>query len=296
MKFLFSFVAIGMALFMVSCNNNSGQDDDSWAKERDSLQTVNAQQQTLINDMTTTMADISASLDTIAKYEGMIVRRIDENGHPLSKQDLKSRLSTLSDIIRNQREKMEVMEKSISEGKSSIGKLKSIISYLSASLEQREAEIQKLRREVDSKNFSIARLNTRVAHLKDTVASVRQENEERLQQIESQKEQHQMVLNEVFYVVGTKEQLINTGVLSKSGTFLKKKKINFASIDKSMLTKADRRTLKQIKIQGKSPKMLSDAPKGTYALEKNGTTSTLTILDTDKFWSANNKILVIQVK
>lgn len=297
MKYLYSLVAICAISFSIaSCGNktqNSGK--SAWERELDSLQSVNAQQQMILDDMTTTMADISMSLDTIAMHESMIIRRVDEEGNPLSKKGLKSKLNTLAEIIKNQREKMAEMEKAMSEGKSSVTQLKSIIAYLNASLEQKEAEIQQLKAEVDSKNFSIARLNTHVSSLRDTVASVRQENEEQRQQMERQTAQHETAMNEVYYIIGTKDKLLNYGVLSKSGLF-KKSKVNFSSIDKSVLIKGDKRNLKKININGKSPKMLSDAPNGSYSLDKGESSSTLTILDAEKFWSANNKILVIQVK
>lgn len=297
MKYLYSLVAICAISFSIaSCGNKTQESGKSaWEKERDSLQSVNAQQQMILDDMTTTMADISMSLDTIAMHESMIIRRVDEEGNPLSKKGLKSKLNTLAEIIKNQREKMAEMEKAMSEGKSSVTQLKSIIAYLNASLEQKEAEIQQLKAEVDSKNFSIARLNTHVSSLRDTVASVRQENEEQRQQMERQTAQHETAMNEVYYIIGTKDKLLNYGVLSKSGLF-KKSKVNFSSIDKSVLIKGDKRNLKKININGKSPKMLSDAPNGSYSLDKGESSSTLTILDAEKFWSANNKILVIQVK
>lgn len=297
MKYLSSLVAICAISFSIASCGNKTQDSgkSAWERERDSLQSVNAQQQMILDDMTTTMADISMSLDTIAMHESMIIRRVDEEGNPLSKKGLKSKLNTLADIIKNQREKMAEMEKAMAEGKSSVTQLKSIIAYLNASLEQKEAEIQQLKAEVDSKNFSIARLNTHVSSLRDTVASVRQENEEQRQQMERQAAQHETAMNEVYYIIGTKDKLLNYGILSKSGLF-KKLKVNFSSIDKSVLTKGDKRNLKKININGKSPKMLSDAPKESYALDNGASSSTLTILDADKFWSANNKILVIQVK
>lgn len=295
MRYLYSLVAVCAISFSITSCGNKSQDNSAWEKERDSLQSVNAQQQMILDDMTTTMADISMSLDTIAMHESMIIRRVDEEGNPLSKKGLKSKLNTLAEIIKNQREKMAEMEKAMAEGKSSVTQLKSIIAYLNASLEQKEAEIQQLKAEVDSKNFSIARLTTHVSSLRDTVESVRQENEEQRQQMERQNAQHETAMNEVFYVIGTKEKLLNYGVISKSGLF-KKSKVNFSSIDKSVLSKGDKRTLKKININGKSPKILSDAPDGSYSLDKGSPSSTLTITDPERFWSANNKILVIQVK
>ena len=284
---------IGVILF--SCEEKV-QEDNTLQKERDSLLLVNTQQQKILDDMTSTMASISMSLDTIAKHESMIIRRVDETGKPLSKKDLKEKIAALSEYISNQREMMSEMEKDIADGKSSIVQLKSIIAYLNTSLEQKEMEIEQLKGELESKNYSIARLNTHVSNLKDTVESVRQENEEQRLQMERESAQHESALNEVFYIIGTKDQLIANGILTQTGAIFKKSKINFASIDKTVLNKGDKRVLKTIIINGKSPKILNEEPKGSYTLEKGSSTSTLTILDAEKFWSTNNRILVIQVK
>lgn len=287
-------VVCAISFSLLSCGNN-GQNKSSLEKERDSLLSVNAQQQMIVDEMTSTMAEISMSLDTINMHETMIINRVDEKGNPLSKQSLKLKLNTLSEVIKIQREKIAAMEDSLTKDKSYLLKLKSIISYLNTSLMQKEQEIHQLRAEVDSKNFNIAKLRSHVSNLRDTVASVRQKNEEQEKEMIQQKQQHESDMNTVYYVIGTKEKLVNGGIISKSGLF-KKSKINFASIDKSMLVKDDKRTLKKITINGKSPKMLSEAPNGSYSIDKGSSSSTLIISDSEKFWSANNKILVIQIK
>ena len=292
MKRLPTILAIGAMFFtMFSCGNESNKTVEN---ERDSLKTITAQQQTILDDMTSAMASISKSLDSIALQEKMIINGVDESGIPLSKKNLKSRLETLSEIVKGQRSKLGAMEKSLGHDNPAVKELQSIISYINTSLEQKEVEIEKIKAEVDSKDFSIARLNSRVTTLNNTVASVQQENEEQREQMKQQSAQYQASINEVFYVIGTKDDLIDNGILEQSGTLFQKVAINFAAINKSFLTKADKRTLKTIKINGKSPKILSEEPKGSYTLDKEK--NILTITDSEKFWSTNNTILVIQVK
>lgn len=292
MKRLFSLLAFGAIFFtMSSCGDSNVK---SVQTERDSLKTITLQQQTILDDMTSAMAGISKSLDSIALHEKMIINGVDEAGVPLNKKNLKSRLETLSELVKVQRSKLGAMEKSLGYDNPAVKELQSIISYINTSLEQKEEEIEKIKAEVDSKDFSIARLNSRVSTLNNTVASVQQENEEQREQMKQQSAQYQASINEVFYVIGTKDQLVEKGILSQSGAIFSKSTINFASINKSALTKADKRTLKTIKINGKSPKILSEEPKGSYTLDKDK--NVLTINDSEKFWSTNNKILVIQVK
>ena len=281
-----------MFFTMLSCGSN--ESSKTLTNERDSLKVITTQQQMILDDMTSAMAGISKSLDSIALQEKMIINGVDEAGVPLSKKNLKSRLETLSEIVKGQRSRLGALEKSLGHDNPAVKELKSIISYINTSLEQKEDEIEQIRAEVDSKDFSIARLSSRVTTLNNTVASVQQENEAQREQMKQQSAQYQASINEVFYVIGTKDQLVESGVLSSSGAIFSKATINFASINKSALTKADKRTLKTIKINGKSPKILSEEPKGSYTLDKDK--NVLTITDSEKFWSTNNKILVIQVK
>lgn len=292
MKRLFFISMVGAAFFMLSsCGNGSGT---SITNERDSLKTITMQQQTILDDMTSVMASISKSLDSIAIQEKMIINGVDETGEPLTKKNLKSRLETLSEIVKGQRSKLGAMEKSLGDNNPAVKELQSIISYINTSLEQKEGEIEQIKAEVDSKDFSIASLSSRVTSLYHTVASVQQENAAQREQLKQQSAEFQASINEVFYVIGTKDELIAKGILSQTGALFSKATINFASINKSYLTKADKRTLNTIKINGKSPKILSEEPKDSYTLDKDK--NILKITNSEKFWSTNNRILVIQVK
>lgn len=286
-------IALAMVAGLSSCGANKAGDDDSLKQERDSLSQVVAQQQTVLDDMTSVMADISTCLDTIAAHEKVIVSGVDENGNRLSKKGIQNRLEVLAKVIREQKEKLGALEAKFQNSTVQIGQLHSIITFLESSLAQKDREVEQLRAEVNSKNFSVAVLEEKVSLMNDTLSVERATNTEQKQQIAKQDAQ----LNEVYYIVGTDDQLISKGVVKKEGKIIKKKKVNFSNINKSVLTKGDIRTLRTINISGKSPKILSEVPKGSYSLDKNGKDSyTLRITNPDSFWSANNRILIIQVK
>ena len=295
MKKIVYWVIAALCVSVLGACHKESKEEPAWLHERDSLIAVNEQQQMLLDEMTTTMAEIAMGLDSIANHERMIIKRVDEQGHPLNKKNLKEKVHALAGLIQNLREKMDALQQSMENGREAMGQLKNIISYLNITLEQKEVEIVKLQKEIDGKNFSIAQLSSRVSSLQDTVETVRQEKEEQKQELEKIIEDQDVAINEVYYIIGTKKQLLQYGVLSKEG-FFKKTKINVASVDKSILTKADKRTLQTILITGKSPKILSAAPKGSFTMENTSEGTLLTILNQDQFWSSNNRILIIQVK
>lgn len=290
-------IAISFATIVIasvtSCGRKDNTMEESWKQERDSLTRVNSQQQAVLDQMTAAMAEIAFCLDTIAVHERVIVTGIDEEGNRLSRKSIRNRLEILAQVISEQKEKLGALEEKFSNSTMQIGKLHSIIEFLENSLAKKDAEVEKLKSEVSSSNYRVVALEEKVSNMNDTIVSERAVNSEQKQQIAQQDAQ----LNEVYYIIGTEEQLISKGILSKEGKIIKKKKINFSNINKSALTKGDIRTVKSISIRGKSPKILSDVPKGSYSLDKTGNDmATLHITNPTSFWSANNRILIIQVK
>lgn len=289
---IFSLVAI-LTVALSSCGNGNSAAEEQWSHERDSLNTVNSQQKAVLDNMTATMAEIAACLDTIALHEKVIISGVDEEGNRLDRKGIRARLDILAQVIQEQRERLGALEAKFSQNAAQIAQLHSIIEFLEHSLSQKDAEVDRLKTELNARNFSVAALEERVSLMSDTITAERNTNSEQRQQIAQQDAQ----LNEVYYAIGTDEQLVSKGILKKEGKIFKKKKVDFSSINKSVLTKGDIRTLRSISVRGKSPKILSDVPKGSYTLDKNSDDSyTLRITNPTSFWSANNRILIIQVK
>jgi len=282
-----------LSSFLFSCGKGNKSAEEQWTQERDSLNRVNSSQQAVLDNMTAAMAEIAFCLDTIAVHEQVIISGVDEEGNRLSRKGIKNRLEILAQVIKEQKEKLGTLEEKFSQNAEQIGKLHSIIEFLENSLSQKDAEVERLKAEVNTKNFNVAVLEQKVSLMSDTITAERATNTEQRQQIAHQDAQ----LNEVYYVIGTDDQLVSKGILKKEGKIFKKKKVDFSNISKSVLTKGDIRNLKTISINGKSPKILSDVPKGSYLLDKVGDTSyTLRITNPTSFWSANNRILIIQIK
>ena len=100
---------------------------------------------------------------------------------------------------------------------------------------------------------------------------------------------------EVYYVIGTKKELVANGLLTGGGLF-SKKKVDYSAVVKGKFKQADKRNMTSLNIGGKSPKVLSGMPVGSYTIQQNSKTSyTLKIIDADKFWSIS-KFLIIEVK
>ena len=275
-------------ILLCSCGNKFAEQESKWQHELDSINGVNKQKQSIIDGMTSTIVEVSIGLDSITRMERIIISGIDETGAPITRRGMKVRLEALSNLIKEQKAHMMMLEQDSSEKKAAIEELKSIIVFLNATLEEKNAEIEKLQQELNNKNFNIKKLISKLTDMTDTISSVRQENDEQRQMIDEQMSS----LNVAYYIVGTKQQLVNWGILSKPN-ILGQSKILYSSIDKSVLNKVDIRHFKTLQIEGKHPKILSSIPKESYSINESGV---LTINNIDSFWSGNNKILIVQVK
>lgn len=290
---IISVLSLATSVALTSCGNSNNAALEQWQHERDSLTRVNSQQQAVLDNMTEAMAEIAFCLDTIAVHEKAIITGIDEEGKRLSRKGIRNRLEILAQVIHEQREKLGALEEKFSQNAAQIGQLHSIIEFLETSLSQKDAEVDRLKAELNAKDFNVAALEEKVLLMNDTITAERTTNLEQRQQLAHQDAQ----LNEVYYVIGTDDQLVGRGILKKEGKLFKKKKVDFSNINKSLLTKGDIRTLNSINVRGKSPKILCDVPAGSYFFEKvSDDNYMLRIIDTSSFWSANNRILIIQVK
>jgi len=293
--------AFGLLLastLVFSCSND-GKLIERLQQQNDSLSQVSVQQQDVIDGLASTMEEITLTMDTIASQERIVLSGVDERGVPLTKRNMRAKLEALSNLIKDQHGRLDSLGKALEGSNATVAKLRGVVNMLTKSLDERTRELDSLRTVLAYKDININQLGTQVANLTDTVNTVKNENASQRQTIAKQEQniaQQDTQLHEVYYIIGTKDELMAAGVLVKQGGLFKKKKVNFDGLNKSALKKGDIRTLKTINIPSKSAKILGEVPESSYSMTQGETASRLDITNPTRFWSSNNRVLVIQVK
>ena len=294
-------IALGLVLMAgmgISCSND-GKIIERLQQQNDSLNQVSMQQQGVIDGLASTMEEITLSIETIASQERAVLTGVDERGVPLTKRNMKAKLEALSTLIRDQHSRLDSLGKALEGSNATVAKLRGIVNTLTKSLDERSKELDSLRTVLAHKDIDLNMLGTQVADLTDTVNTVKTINATQKQTIAQQEQnisEQDAQLHEVYYVIGTKDELMAAGVLTKQGGLFSKKKVNFAEMNRSVLKKGDIRTMKSITIPSKNFKILGEVPESAYTLTHGENASSLTITNPDKFWSSNNRVLVILVK
>ena len=91
-------------------------------------------------------------------------------------------------------------------------------------------------------------------------------------------------------VIGTSRDLKEKGLLT--GGLLKKKKVNYESLNQALFTKIDIRNTTQFNIPSKKAKVLTDAPSDSYSITQNGNSCTLRITNVPRFWSISRYLII----
>lgn len=277
--------SLSVALCLSSCEDKEKKQmeaDQEW------LRSENEYLQQNYNDLQNFLNVVAASLDTIAWHQqGLLVSPGGEGSSTqmATKEQIMQHIKDFDELLNRQRDRIASLEANLQQQKDqnteSAKTMQAIIDALKKQVEEKDAMIAELNAKLEQKDVDIADLQESVEHLTTEKTALEGELTEKTDQI-----------NEAYWIAGSKKELKNLGVLT-SGGLLKKKKLDASNFDTSIFTKVDIRELKQLKLDDKSPKILTQMPEGSYEIKDNGDkTSTLVITDAEKFWSITNYLVI----
>lgn len=282
MKTLFTTTLATFVFFLFSCGNSTGNSD-----EMDSLRIKVAEQESqLVNDEEFIQL-MNVSMDSVIMADGSTILNVREGVIP-TKNKMRQNLEAYKLILQSQREKILELQNKLENQKTNHSKqLKELLAKLTLQLDEKDAEIARLQELVENDKVTIAELNKTVGVLKKDISDLKIQNKEQENALITQSN----MMNEAYYIVGSKKELKQLGLVS-GGNIFKKSKLDLSQIDASKFRKIDIRETTSISIPGKSPKILTQAPKGSYTISSNGSGSVLVINDATSFWSVNNYLVI----
>lgn len=274
------------ACVITSCNNKT----EEMQEQIDSLNTVLAMQESQLQSTNAFIDIMNTSMDSVIMADGSFIVGADKEGVLSSREKMQENLDTYNKMLQNQRNRIEELEKQIKDNQDAASKkMNAMIAKMKAQIDAKDAEIGRLKEELANNRLSIAQLQQRVQNLSKDVAYLTLETQRQQQDLDEANTK----LSTAYYIVASKKELKKLGIMTGS-SLLKKAKLDMSDADTKSFTQIDVNKTKTIQIPDKSPKLLTQAPSGSYTLQNNGNgTSTLTITNPEKFWSLSN-FLVIQ--
>ena len=296
MKQLLSLFVIGAFVFsFTSSCVESSKKFKALQAHLDSIQTNYGSQYGGLDEAFSILNEVEDGLRSIRESENLISFQSKE-GMTVpegSRAQIESDMESIKECIAKYKEKIEELEK-----KSNIRskEFKKRLQAITKELEEKNKLVESLQEQLQQKELliiakdqEINKLGNQVSNLQQYVTNLAEESSALKEKVANQDRE----LYSAYYIIGTKGQLIDAGVMTKGGLF-KSAKVSY-NAEKSLFVKIDYREITTINTNAQKAKVMSIHPKGTYMLEKVDNEMVLTISNPDAFWE-QTKYLVIQAQ
>jgi len=272
--------------FFVACN----QKEIKQLKE-DNLQLTNEanQKEVAINDFVASLNSIEENLDIIKEKEKIVLVN-SENPDKSQKQKISSTLSSINNILEQNRLKIAELDKKLKNSWYKNSKLRKLTTRLKTDIAKKEADIIILKEQIADLDIKVEGLTTDVENLNTTVTDLTAQNVESAKLIEEKTDN----LNTAYYLVGTGSELKLKNVISKKGGIIG---IGSATVlnenfDTKEFKQIDIRETVLIPITGEKVELVTSHPVNSFKFEEG---KGLAIIDAEQFWKSS-KYLVVKVR
>lgn len=274
-----------------SCVNDK-VDVGSYVHERDSLIQANQDKTRELDELNEILTTIATGLDSIAAQEHVLFSNNGSDGVMLNRQQIAENLKNMADILARQRKTIQILQDSLSNMDLSQGmeRLRKVVTFLNYQLEDKDRVIQSLQADLNNSKKDINQLRSSLSAMQARVDVAERKTQVLTKAVSTQDE----IINECYVKIGTKKQLMESGLLK--GGFLKKKKVNYEDVEKSKFNAVDIRKFREVTLHSSNPTILTPQPNNrSFHFEDNGDgTCTLVITNPTVFWSVSN-FLIIQL-
>ena len=284
-----------LTTFSTSCVVSSSKYKQLQA-QLDSLQGDYGVQKNQMDEVFSILNEVEEGLGDIRRTENILAIESSKEGTGITENQrvkMMSDVYAVKDAINRYKEKIEELKK---ESNIKSVEFKKRLNAIQKELDEKSAAIESLRKLIQEKDAIISKnkvkidsLDRHVSNLKEDLAAIAGENEQIKETIASQ----DRALYEAYYIIGSKDELIESGVLSKGGLF-KPAKVSY-NAEKTSFIKIDYREISTINTNASKAKVLSNHRKGTYSIVNVDGEAIINISDPTGFWE-QTKYLVIQTR
>jgi organic radical activating enzyme len=268
------------ALIITACTDNSKQLQElKTLRIQDSITTLQAQQKdSSIVSYIKTLDEIQNNIDSIKAKEKIV--SFSKGGEP--PHSLISDIKSLDAKIVRENRRIYLLEKRLKKEDKKDLDLEKVVKHLT--------------KELAEKDVQIADLQTKLAESNNTLKIITEQFNDSIAVIHRQREEinaMRSAVNTVYYALGSAKELKKHGVITKEGSIIgiggaTELKPDF---NNSYFTEGDLTKMKDIPLNGKFVRLITNHPTGSYKVSGD----TLHITEASSFWS-ESKYLVIELK
>jgi len=247
----------------------------------------------LYETSTSTINEIQSSLESLEQdLSGQLFTQKEIPGtSPEERRNrIISSIANMRDQIEADKKKIATLEKQLATSKSQLKGVQEIVNKLKASISEKEQIMDELQQRLGI-------LNETLETERRTSAEEIQKREMTITEKEQQITQQSIEANTIYYVYGTRKELMSKGIMDRKGGLLGIGKVSTVkqNIPVEQFTTMNLLENQQITFPAtkKGYSILTNHPATSYKVEKQGDQNVLTILDATSF--RKQKFVVIEL-
>ena len=278
-------LAILTIVFAVLWINANGKSKD--------IMKSNEELKKLYETSTSTINEIQSSLESLEQdLSGQLFTQKEIPGtSPEERRNrIISSIANMRDQIEADKKKIATLEKQLATSKSQLKGVQEIVNKLKASISEKEQIMDELQERLGI-------LNETLETERRTSAEEIQKREMTITEKEQQITQQSIEANTIYYVYGTRKELMSKGIMDRKGGLLGIGKVSTVrqNIPIEQFTSMNLLETQQISFPAtkKGYSILTNHPATSYKVEKQGDQNVLTILDATSF--RKQKFVVIEL-
>ena len=278
-------LAILTIVFAVLWINANGKSKD--------IMKSNEELKKLYETSTSTINEIQSSLESLEQdLSGQLFTQKEIPGTSPEERRTKiiSSIANMRDQIEADKKKIATLEKQLATSKSQLKGVQEIVNKLKASISEKEQIMDELQQRLGI-------LNETLETERRTSAEEIQKREMTITEKEQQITQQSIEANTIYYVYGTRKELMSKGIMDRKGGLLGIGKVSTVkqNIPVEQFTTMNLLENQQITFPAtkKGYSILTNHPATSYKVEKQGDQNVLTILDATSF--RKQKFVVIEL-
>ena len=279
---ILAILTIIFAVFWINAND----------KSKDIMKN-NEELKKLYETSTSTINEIQSSLESLEQdLSGQLFTQKEIPGTSPEERRTKiiSSIANMRDQIEADKKKIATLEKQLATSKSQLKGVQEIVNKLKTSISEKEQIMDELQQRLGI-------LNETLETERRTSAEEIQKREMTITEKEQQITQQSIEANTIYYVYGTRKELMSKGIMDRKGGLLGIGKVSTVkqNIPVEQFTTMNLLENQQITFPAtkKGYSILTNHPATSYKVEKQGDQNVLTILDATSF--RKQKFVVIEL-
>jgi predicted nucleic acid-binding Zn-ribbon protein len=277
-------------LMIAGCGKKKEQQILDLQEKNVRLQAEYEKKDSMLNELFVSINDIERNLSDITAREKLITEApSDEKRMNMDVRDkIVDEIILINNIMEENKKRLASLQDQLKKSNTKISSLEETIKMLTVRLEEKEMELASLKEQLMKLNFTIETLNATVDTLREETTSQ--------SKVISQQDAMIGEMNTVWYVIGTKKELEEKGIIEKAGGLFSGEMVMSEMINPDYFTTTDMRTLSKIPFDGSKATLVTVHAEGTYRLlQENEMYTGIEILDAKEFWKSS-RFLVIMIK